>query len=384
MRFLKLIEEDKETIKRKDQKIYELENILKDRLKENENIRNELSKAEYKKDYDSFLQNEVNKMTTEHLTDVDNLQTEIDKFKKKIFSKDDQINTFKEERECLISRCEMFKTKVSVLEHIIEEKDKELSSRNTISKNKMQLLIDKLKEENANLKILMWQKDSDIEKMKEIIKKKDNIIKETQVETGQYLDKIHQLKVQNGVDKRQFENTLIDKEKEISYMKEIIKETEIKVRNNIYDKDEGNSKANKDDNNISRVTEESNNCCPVPNFVKKDLVSSNCFPKRPPRRKPGSRSTNIKNDSNLLIEDDKGQENSDADGLTFHDAFNDDVSHASSDEEDVSIEYFELDEELDDRQHRKSDINLDESENLKNIKLFGSQILNKVFSLKKN
>ena len=92
----------------------------------------------------------------------------------------------------------------------------------------------------------------------------------------------------------------------------------------------------------------------------------------------------MQNDSNLLIEDDKGQENGDADGLTFHDAFNDDVSHASSDEEDVSIEYFELDEELDDRQHRKSDINLDESENLKNIKLFGSQILNKVFSLKKN
>ena len=92
----------------------------------------------------------------------------------------------------------------------------------------------------------------------------------------------------------------------------------------------------------------------------------------------------MQNDNNLLLDDGKRQENSDADGLTFNDAFNDDVSDAVSDEEDVSIEYFELDEELDDRQHRKSDINIDESGDLKNIKLFGSQILNKVFSLKKN
>ena len=75
----------------------------------------------------------------------------------------------------------------------------------------------------------------------------------------------------------------------------------------------------------------------------------------------------MQNANNALFEDDNGKENSDADVLIFHDALNDDVSHAISDEEDVSIEYFELDEELDDRQHRKSDIYLDESEDLKNI-----------------
>ena len=84
-----------------------------------------------------------------------------------------------------------------------------------------------------------------------------------------------------------------------------------------------------------------------------------------------------------MSEDD---EEDDADVITFHDALNNDMSAALSDEEDVSIEYFELDEELDDRQHRKSDIIPDEYQSttpdLKSLKMFGSQILSKVFKLK--
>ena len=87
-----------------------------------------------------------------------------------------------------------------------------------------------------------------------------------------------------------------------------------------------------------------------------------------------------------MSENDKEEEYSDADINTFHDALNDDMTAALSDEEDVSIEYFELDEELDDRQHRKSDIIPDEyqatSPDLKSLKMFGSQILSKVFKLK--
>lgn len=208
---------------------------------ENESIRNDLSKAEYNKEYDSFLQNEINKMTTKHLTEVDILQTEIDKFKKKIFVKDEQINASKGERECLVSSCEMFKAKVWDLEQIIKQKDKELSSRNTISENKMQFYIDQLKEENANLKVVMWQKDSDIEKLKEIIKKKDNIIKENNVE----IDKFHLevLKIQQ------------------------VSLNETKLPKN-YEKGEENSKVNKDEKIISFDTEERNFCCPLPNFVK--------------------------------------------------------------------------------------------------------------------
>ena len=39
---------------------------------------------------------------------------------------------------------------------------------------------------------------------------------------------------------------------------------------------------------------------------------------------------------------------------------NNDISDALSDEEDVIIEDLELDEEIDDREHRKSDINIEE------------------------
>ena len=54
-------------------------------------------------------------------------------------------------------------------------------------------------------------------------------------------------------------------------MKEIIK-----VRNNIHDKEdkvEGNSKAKADENNVSNLIEERNNCCPLPNFVKVSTCS---------------------------------------------------------------------------------------------------------------
>ena len=59
------------------------------------------------------------------------------------------------------------------------------------------------------------------------------------------------------------------------------------------------------------------------------------------------------------------------------------MSSALSDEEDVSIEDFELDEEIDDRRHRKSDINIDKLKSPRNIKNIGTQILKKVFSVRK-
>ena len=49
-----------------------------------------------------------------------------------------------------------------------------------------------------------------------------------------------------------------------------------------------------------------------------------------------------------------------SDTVTFHDALNNDLSVALSDEEDVMIEDLELDEETDDRQHRRSDINFEQ------------------------
>ena len=49
-----------------------------------------------------------------------------------------------------------------------------------------------------------------------------------------------------------------------------------------------------------------------------------------------------------------------SDTVTFHDALNNDLSVGFSDEEDVLIEDLELDEETDDRQPRRSDINIDD------------------------
>lgn len=49
-----------------------------------------------------------------------------------------------------------------------------------------------------------------------------------------------------------------------------------------------------------------------------------------------------------------------SDTVTYHDALNDEENEATSDEEDVLIEDLELDEDVDDRQPRASDINFDQ------------------------
>ena len=59
-----------------------------------------------------------------------------------------------------------------------------------------------------------------------------------------------------------------------------------------------------------------------------------------------------------MTEPEDNDDNSDT--VTFHDALNNDLSVALSDEEDVMIEDLELDEETDDRQHRRSDINFEQ------------------------
>ena len=57
---------------------------------------------------------------------------------------------------------------------------------------------------------------------------------------------------------------------------------------------------------------------------------------------------------------DASNNDDESDTVTFHDALNNDLSVALSDEEDVRIEDLELDEETDDRQHRRSDINFEQ------------------------
>ena len=49
-----------------------------------------------------------------------------------------------------------------------------------------------------------------------------------------------------------------------------------------------------------------------------------------------------------------------SDTVTYHDALNDEENEATSDEEDVLIEDLDLDEDVDDRQPRVSDINFDQ------------------------
>ena len=66
----------------------------------------------------------------------------------------------------------------------------------------------------------------------------------------------------------------------------------------------------------------------------------------------------MKEQANIPPDLAKNDDNSDT--VTFHDALNSALSVVLSDEEDVVIEDLELDEETDDRQHRRSDINFDQ------------------------
>ena len=65
----------------------------------------------------------------------------------------------------------------------------------------------------------------------------------------------------------------------------------------------------------------------------------------------------LQEQANIITEPEDNDDNSDT--VTFHDALNNDLSVALSDDEDVLIEDLELDEETDDRQHRRSDINVE-------------------------
>ena len=60
-RLLKIIAEDQETIIKKDQAIYELENSLQDKIDENEKLM-EANKEKYYEEYNSILLEEKSKM----------------------------------------------------------------------------------------------------------------------------------------------------------------------------------------------------------------------------------------------------------------------------------------------------------------------------------
>ena len=81
-RLLKIIAEDQETIIKKDQAIYELENSLQDKIDENEKLM-EANKEKYYEEYNSILLEEISKMAAKNNTKVDNLQIEIESLNKK-------------------------------------------------------------------------------------------------------------------------------------------------------------------------------------------------------------------------------------------------------------------------------------------------------------
>ena len=203
------------------------------KITENENLRRELNKEEYNKEYQSILRDEINEITTKHLTETEDLQTEIDELKRKIFEKDEEIVSCKEKNKCIISSCEMYKAKLFDLELLIEQKDKDLSRKKIMSKNKDESVVNQLKEENAHLKISIWQRESDIEKMKELMKKKDNTIGEHNAEIIQYKDKVQELKIKNAADRMKLETSLLEKERVINYMQDTLDKTEIERRKNV-------------------------------------------------------------------------------------------------------------------------------------------------------
>merc|ERR1719348_2415020 len=79
----------------------------------------------------------------------------------------------------------------------------------------------------------IWQRESDIEKMKELMKKKDNTIAEHNAEINQYLEKVQQLKIENAADRMKLETALLEKERVINYMQDTLNKAEIERRKNV-------------------------------------------------------------------------------------------------------------------------------------------------------
>ena len=227
-RLLKIISEDQETIIKKDQAIYELENSLQDKIDENGKLM-EANKEKYYEEYNSILLEEISKMAAKNNTKVDNLQNEIESLNKK----ERELKANLEKHDEMITKNEALKRNISESEMIIAQKNKEIDNKETLLKNNknIECTMNVLKKENSDLKISNWQKDSDIAKLKESVQKKDNIIYKNNCQIDQYMEEVHQLKGKNVDDEKEFAKSLMEKDKVISNMKEIIKEAEAEMKN---------------------------------------------------------------------------------------------------------------------------------------------------------
>jgi len=409
-RLLNIIGEDQEIILRKDKIILKLEKCIeeKDDVLVDLNVK-EVSIQETFEENGS-LKEMVKKMTIENKTIVDHLNLVIEDLKKTISSNNDEIKDMKislEKQEEIFKTYESLKAKIGESMLIIEQKSKEIERiQNGVNdQTDIDSRINTLNKENSELKVCLCQKEADIESLEQLMGNKEIIIKEIIAQTEQKTTQLNELKTNHASQIEVFDCGTVEKEKTFSKLKENVELDQIKLSEanlhivNLKKESQEHSKSKDDEiknlkfeiikekdiiinvkltqekeilekekeisilNTIlnqerNKILAKNKEIGQLRKFnTKENGVSTDTPPARPPRTKSLIVSPHMQNQENLPIQPYHDDDNSDA--VTFHDALNNDITAAMSDEEDVLIEDLELDEETDDRQPRRSDINID-------------------------
>jgi len=266
------------------------------------------------------------------------------------------------QQESLVAMIENYKEKIKESMTTIDEKSKLIedlnkTEDNNINADEMAQLQQKVEEKEKIINDNLDKSQKDEMALREIHKQINEL--EGEMKTKEEI--IQQLKIEVENERQvashvQFtqEKELMLKEKELSTLNTILTQ-ERKV---MLDKEEEIKKLREC---LENQTQDNNG-----NIMNKEQQSEMLTPARPPRTRSLFITTNMQVEAGLVSNGNgikagiHSSTDDNSDTVTYHDALNDEENEATSDEEDVLIEDLELDEDVDDRQPRASDINFDQ------------------------
>ena len=225
-RLLGIITDDQKIIIKKDQTIIELKNCIQDN--------GELIKQSNEEN--SSLKNIIKHTTNENATKENVLKSEIDSLKRIIIEKEEEKQGIKvslEKQQEVFLTYDSLKDKIEESMRIVEQKSRDLEDIQKEVKtpvNINQRFIE-LEKGNSELKLKVFQKETDIVNLEELIEQKNNI----SVENYQLMEKIKKVNEEKYHQLRELENDKTAKDKTISEQKGVIENTrrDIEEMNNL-------------------------------------------------------------------------------------------------------------------------------------------------------
>eukprot|EP00092_Neocalanus_flemingeri_P011053 GFUD01011901.1.p1 GENE.GFUD01011901.1~~GFUD01011901.1.p1 ORF type:complete len:835 (-),score=288.99 GFUD01011901.1:58-2562(-) len=417
-RLLNIIAEDQETILQKDQTIKELENNIKEKYESLRRCDEKDSKSEQYFEENSNLKAKIDVICSENEAKVDNLQIEMNHLNNTINEKEEEIKQMKvnlEKQDAIFTTYESLESKIKESMHIIEHKSKEIEIMQNGFKNQTSNdpQIEECKKEISELKASVCEKESEITNLNEVIDKKDKTIVENNAKVEKYIEEGTQLVSKNADQEKKLDDIIMEREEIIPKLRERVESDQTKI-NHVKSEFDNLKNENKEylrfkdeeiENLKCEIIKEKQIVAHVQYRQKREIVKkereisilntilmqerkillekeeevkrlrtfhiqeSILVLESPPARPPRNKSMVITaamqeqaqnptpEQADIPNQPDQDDDNSDT--VTFHDALNNDLSIALSDEEDVLIEDLELDEETDDRQPRRSDIDIE-------------------------